>query len=104
MKKIYYNNISIATNSDGYEVDQEYFECEYSEEWLVDDADPIKDYVKNMVENACADFENEGYSWDNRSNYGSINFGTLTMDGAYHILFKNGEPVAVYYVAESDEE
>lgn len=103
MKKIYYNSISIATNSEGYEVDPESFECEYSEEWLVDDADPIKDYVKNMIENACVDFVDEGYTWDERSNC-SINFGTLTMNDAYHVLFKNGEPVEVYYVSESDEE
>lgn len=104
MKKIYYNNISIATNSEGYEVDQESFECEYSEEWFVDDADPIKDYVENMIENSCVDFDDEGYTWDDGNNYCSINFGTMTMEDVYHILFKNGEPVAVYYVSESDEE
>lgn len=102
MKKIYYNSISKATNNEGYEVEQESFECEYSEEWFDGEEDPIGDYVRNMLENECVDFEEEGYTWDDGKE--SINWGALTMEGANHILYKDGEPIEVYYVSEDSEE
>ena len=79
-----------------YEVKKEQFECEYSEEWTKDNDDPIKDYVENSIENVSDDsFSDLGYSWDQDSN---INFSSVAFDGAYHILFKDGVPVELYYV------
>lgn len=104
MKKIYCNNISISVNSEGYEVEPEAVECEYSEEWTRDEKDPIKDYVENMIENATGEsIEDAGYSWD--GNNVSLDFGELTYTGAAHILYdKNGNPVEIYYIREEEEE
>ena len=55
-----------------------------------------------MLENECVDFEEEGYTWDDGKE--SINWGALTMEGANHILYKDGEPIEVYYVSEYSEE
>lgn len=102
MKKIYSHQIVITQSyNEGsgehvYEVKEEQFDCEYSEEWTQDSDDPIKEYVENAIENASYDsFSNLGYSWDEYSN---INFSSVTFDGAYHILFKDGVPVELYYV------
>ncbi len=100
--KIYCNNISVSVNSDGYEVNPESTECEYSEEWTKDDEDPIKDYVENMIENATGEsIEDAGYSWE--GNNTSIDFGDLTYTGAAHILYdKSGDPVSIYYIKEEE--
>lgn len=102
MKKIYYHEITMSqsynegTKEPIYEVCKEQFQCEYSEEWTEDDEDPIKDYVENMIENSSNEsFKENGYSWDENA---AINFSTVTFSGASHILFKNGEPIELYYV------
>lgn len=80
-----------------YEVKKEQFVCEYSEEWTRDSDDPIKDYVENAIENVSDDgFSESGYSCDEQGI--AINFSTVTFDGAYHILCKDGEPIELYYV------
>ena len=101
-KKIYEHEICITQSyNEGsgdyvYEVDEEGFECEYSEEWTQDSEDPIKEYVENAIENVSDDsFSDEGYSWDEPIN---IDFSKVTFDGAYHILCKDGSPIALYYV------
>ena len=101
-KKIYSHEICISQNyNEGtgeyiYEVKKEQSECEYSEEWTRDSNDPIKEYVENSIENISDDsFADSGYSWDENAN---INFSTVTFDGAYHVLCKNGEPIELYYV------
>lgn len=79
-----------------YEVKKEQFECEYSEEWARDNDDPIKEYVENAIENVSdKNFSDSGYSWDGNA---SINFSTVTFDWAFHVLFKNGIPIELYYV------
>lgn len=104
MKRIYCNNISASVNSDGYEVNPESTECEYSEEWTRDEKDPIKDYVENMIENATGEsIEDAGYSWE--GNNTSLDFGDLTYTGAAHILYdKNGDPVSIYYIKEVEND
>ena len=104
MKKIYCNNISASVNSEGYEVNPESTECEYSEEWTRDEKDPIKDYVENMIENATGEsIEDAGYSWE--GNNTSLDFGDLTYTGAAHILYdKNGDPVSIYYIKEVEND
>lgn len=101
-KRIYSHEICISQNyNEGtgeyiYEVKKEQSECEYSEEWTQDNDDPIKEYVENAIENISdKSFADSGYSWDENVN---INFSTVTFDGAYHILCKNGEPIELYYV------
>ena len=79
-----------------YEVKKERFDCEYSEEWTKDNDDPIKDYVENAIENVYDDsFSELGYTWDENA---SINFSSVSFNGASHILFKDGAPVELYYV------
>lgn len=102
MKKIYYHEIAMTqsynegTGEPIYEVKKEQFGCEYSEEWTKDGEDPIKDYVENMIENfSDKSFRESGYSWDENA---AINFSTVTFSGACHILFKNSEPIELYYV------
>lgn len=104
MKKIYCNNISVSVNSEGYEVESEAVECEYSEEWTRDEDDPIKDYVENMIENATGEsIEGAGYSWE--GNNKSLDFGNLAYTGAAHILYdKNGDPVSIYYIKEVEND
>jgi len=105
MKKIYYNGISIDVNTEnGYKVDPDSFECEYSEEWTKDEDDPIKDYVENMIENVTGEsLEDAGYSWTGNNNV-SLDFGDLTYTGAAHILYdKNDDPVEIYYIREEEE-
>ena len=104
MKKIYCNNISVSVNSEGYEVEPEAVECEYSEEWTRDEDDPIKDYVENMIENATGEsIEGAGYSWE--VNNKSLDFGNLAYTGAAHILYdKNGDPVSIYYIKEGEND
>lgn len=104
MKKIYCNNISASVNSDGYEVNPESMECEYSEEWTRSENDPIKDYVENMIENATGEsLEDAGYSWE--GNNKSLDFGNLAYTGASHILYeKNGDPVSIYYIKEVEND
>lgn len=101
-KRIYSHEICISQNyNEGtgeyiYEVKKEQSECEYSEEWTRDSDDPIKEYVENSIENISDDsFTDSGYSWDENAN---INFSTVTFDGAYHVLCKNGVPIELYYV------
>lgn len=100
-KRIYSHAICITQSyNEGsgepvYEVKEEQFECEYSEEWTQDD-DPIKEYVENAIENVSDDsFSDLGYSWDED---GNINFSSVSFSGAYHILFKDGNPIELYYV------
>lgn len=102
MKKIYCNNITVSVNSEGYEIEPEAIECEYSEEWTQDDEDPVKDYVENMIENETGEsLEDAGYSWE--GNNTSLDFGALTYTGAAHILYnRNGDPVSIYYVNEEE--
>lgn len=106
MKKIYWHAIKMGqsynegTGEPIYEVEAESSECEYSEEWTKDDDDPIKDYVENAIENNDEDFEDAGYSWDNQE--GNINFSTFSCESYYHILFKNGVPIELYYVGEEE--
>ena len=102
-KKIYSHEIYITqsynegTGDYVYEVNEEQFECEYSEEWTRDSDDPIKDYVENAIENVSdCSFADSGYSWDEKNI--NINFSTVTFEGAYHILFKNDVPIELYYV------
>lgn len=104
MKKIYCNNISVSVNNEGYEVEQEAAECEYSEEWTRDEDDPIKAYVENMIENATGEsLEDAGYSWE--GNNKSLDFRNLTFTGAAHILYnKNGDPVSIYYIKEVEND
>ena len=110
MKKIYYHEIVMTqsynegTGEPIYEIKKEQFECEYSEEWTKDDADPIKDYVENMIENATGEsIEDAGYSWE--GNNTSLDFGDLTYTGAAHILYdKNGDPVSIYYIKEVEND
>lgn len=102
-KKIYSHAICMAQSyNEGsgeyvYEVKKERSECEYSEEWTRDSDDPIKDYVENAIENVSDDgFSESGYSWDEQGI--NINFSTVTFDGAYHILCRDGKPIELYYV------
>ena len=102
MKKIYSHQIIMTQSyNEGsgepiYEVKKEQFECEYSEEWTKDNDDPIKEYVENAIENVSdKNFSDSGYSWDGNAN---INFSSVSFSGAYHILFKDGSPVELYYV------
>ena len=102
-KKIYEHEICITQSyNEGsgdyvYEVKKEGTECEYSEEWTQDNDDPIKEYVENAIENISDDsFSDAGYSWDEPNI--NVDFSTVTFEGAYHILCKNGNPVALYYV------
>lgn len=102
-KKIYSHEIFMTQSyNEGngehvYEVEKEQFECEYSEEWTCDSDDPIKEYVENAIENVSdEDFSDSGYSWDEQDM--NINFSTVTFDGAYHVLCKNGKPIELYYV------
>lgn len=102
-KRIYSHEICITQSyNEGsgdpvYEVKKEKFECEYSEEWARDSDDPIKEYVENAIENVSdKDFSESGYSWDEPNI--NINFSTVTFDGIYHILCKNGKPIELYYV------
>ena len=102
MKKIYsYQIIMTQSYNEGsgepiYEVKKERFDCEYSEEWTKDNDDPIKDYVENAIENVYDDsFSELGYTWDENA---SINFSSVSFNGASHILFKDGAPVELYYV------
>ena len=103
MKKIYSHQIIMTQSyNEGsgepiYEVKKERFDCEYSEEWVKDNDDPIKDYVENAIENVSdCNFADSGYSWDEQNI--NINFSTVTFDGVYHILCKNGIPIELYYV------
>lgn len=104
MKKIYCNEIAVSVYTDGYDVNQESSECEYSEEWTKDEEDPIKDYVENMIENETGkSLEDAGYSWN--GNITSINYAGLVYTGASHILYdKNGDPVSIYYIDDKEEE
>ena len=102
-KRIYSHAISITQSyNEGsgdavYEVKKEQFECEYSEEWTQNSDDPIKEYVENAIENVSnKSFADSGYSWDEQNI--NVNFSTVTFDGAYHILCKNGVPVELYYI------
>lgn len=102
MKKIYCHEITMTqsynevTGNPVYDVKKEGSECEYSEEWTKDEENPIKDYVENAIENSSDEsFEDGGYSWDESA---AISFSTVTFPGAYHVLFKNGEPIELYYV------
>ena len=102
-KRIYSHVISITQSyNEGsgkpvYEVEKEQFECEYSEEWTQNSDDPIKEYVENTIENVSdKSFADSGYLWDEQNI--NINFSTVTFDGAYHILCKNGVPIELYYV------
>lgn len=101
-RKIYGHQIVITQSyNEGsgepiYEVEKEQFDCEYSEEWTLDSDDHINEYVENAIENVSDDsFSDLGYSWDGNAN---INFSSVTFDGAYHILFKDGNPIELYYV------
>lgn len=86
-----------GTGDPVYEVKKEQSMCEYSEEWTRDNDDPIKEYVENAIENVSdKSFADSGYSWDEKNI--NVNFSTVTFDGAYHILCKNGVPVELYYV------
>ena len=102
MKKIYWHTIKIGqsynegTGEPIYEVEAESSECEYSEEWTKDDNDPIKDYVENAIENVSdGTFWDEGYSWDEGKN---ISFFPAIQTNIYHVLYRNGEPIELYYV------
>lgn len=102
MKKIYRHAIEIGqsynegTGEPIYEVEAESSECEYSEEWTKDDNDPIKDYVENAFENVLdKTFYEEGYSWDEGK---TIDFFSVITGDTYHVLYRDGEPVELYYV------
>ena len=102
MKKIYCHTIKMSqsynerTGEPIYEVETEDSECEYSEEWLKDDEDPIKDYVENAIENVSdKTFSEEGYSWDEGK---TIDFFEVIPGDTYHILYRNGEPIELYHV------
>ena len=102
MKKIYRHAIKIGqsynegTGEAIYEVEPERFDCEYSEEWAKDDNDPIKDYVENALENVLdKTFYEEGYSWDEGK---TIDFFSVITGDTYHVLYRDGEPVELYYV------
>lgn len=102
MKKIYYHAIKMSqsyneeTGEPIYEVEPERFDCEYSEEWTKDDNDPIKDYVENAIENVSdGTFYEEGYSWDDGK---TIDFFSVITGDTYHVLYRDGEPVELYYV------
>ena len=60
------------------------------------DNDPIKDYVENAIENVSdGTFWDEGYSWDEGKN---ISFFPAIQTNIYHVLYRNGEPIELYYV------
>lgn len=102
MKKIYWHAIKMGqsynegTGEPIYEVEAESSECDYSEEWTKDDDDPIKDYVENAIENVSdGTFSDEGYSWDEGK---TISFLPSIQTNIYHVLYKNGKPIELYYV------
>ena len=57
---------------------------------------PIKDYVENAFENVLdKTFYEEGYSWDEGK---TIDFFSVITGDTYHVLYRDGEPVELYYV------
>ena len=100
MKKIMMAQIKGASGSysECYELQEESFECEYSEEWFIDSDDPIKDYVNNMLEETVGDIEN--YGWDLAGNE-CVYFTKYTNDSNIeHVLYYKGKPTALYWVVD----